>query len=232
MRRKCNGFNESLENQIRLLHVILKENKVLYNVLEQASHLELKNYYIGGGCICQTIWNYQNGNDLMYGISDFDIVYFDNSDLSYEAEDKVIKRTMNSLIQKINTSVIQKVNTLPMQKTDDLTIQNLHILPQSIQVHIDVKNQARVHLWYEERFDISITPYLSVEDAINTWPTTASAVGVRLENNNLNVYAPFGLNDMFGQIIRANKSLITQSTYDEKCKKWKSKWDTLEIIGW
>ena len=138
--------------------------------------------------------------DIMYGISDIDFVYYDNSDLSYEAEDMVI--------QKFNNMV------------------------QSDVINMDVKNQARVHIWYEERFGIHLDPYQSVEEAINTWPTTASAVGVKLENDNFIVYAPFGLNDMFGQIIRANKKLVTQNVYDTKCKKWKNKWNTLNIITW
>ena len=41
-------------------------------------------------------------------------------------------------------------------------------------------------------------------------PTTATAVGVRLESDGLKVYAPFGLNDMFGMIVKANKAKITK----------------------
>ena len=44
-------------------------------------------------------------------------------------------------------------------------------------LNVDVKNQARVHLWYRRRFDYDIVPYTSIEDAIATWPTTATAIG-------------------------------------------------------
>ena len=44
-------------------------------------------------------------------------------------------------------------------------------------VRLDVKNQARVHLWYRQRFGYGIEPYRSTEAAIRTWPTTATAVG-------------------------------------------------------
>jgi hypothetical protein len=46
-------------------------------------------------------------------------------------------------------------------------------------VQLDVTNEARVHLWYEEQFGRPIAPYQSSEDAIATWPTTATSVGVR-----------------------------------------------------
>jgi hypothetical protein len=48
---------------------------------------------------------------------------------------------------------------------------------------VDVKNEARVHLWYEKKFGYRIEPYQSLEDAINSWPTTATSLGVRRENN-------------------------------------------------
>ena len=69
------GYNCDIETQKQLLHRILSENKSLYEVIMKAQKLGLEKYYIGAGCICQTVWNYQNGLDLMYGISDIDIVY-------------------------------------------------------------------------------------------------------------------------------------------------------------
>ena len=135
----------------------------------------------------------------MYGISDVDFIYFD-TDLSYEAEDCVIKR------------VEQAFCALP--------------------VKIDVKNQARVHLWYKQHYGYDLRPYASLEEAVNTWPTTATSIGVRLRDGVLEVYTPFGLNDMFGQIVRPNKTQITEEIYLKKCKKWGAKWDTLTFIPW
>ena len=44
---------------------------------------------------------------------------------------------------------------------------------------LDVKNEARVDLWHPENFGGTLAPYVSVEDAIATCPTTATAVGVQ-----------------------------------------------------
>lgn len=65
-------------------------------------------------------------------------------------------------------------------------------------VWIDVKNEARVHLWYEGKFGYPIKPYTSTTDAIATFPTTATAVGVRpgsgsLENCALPLAFPISL---------------------------------------
>lgn len=193
------GYNCDIEKQIKLLLEILSKNTPLFDVIKRAPELGIDEYYIGAGCICQTVWNYQNGLDLMYGISDIDFVYFDN-DLSYEKENVIVKKAKD------------KFAYLP--------------------VKIDVKNEARVHIWYKEHFGYDIAEYDSLESAINSFPTTATSVGVRFYGEKFVVYAPFGLNDMFGQIIRANKAQIKKEIYIEKCEKWIKKWNTLKIIEW
>jgi hypothetical protein len=55
----------------------------------------------------------------------------------------------------------------------------LRDLFQHLPIKLDVKNEARVHLWYADRFGYAIKPYLSGADAIATFPTTATAVGTR-----------------------------------------------------
>ena len=98
---------------------------------------------------------------------------------------------------------------------------------------LDVKNQARVHFWYESKFGFPIKPYMSIEKAIDSWPTTATAIGVRLEHNGLyTIYSPYGLNDLFSMVVRPNKLLVTQEIYESKSTKWKEKWPLLEIIPW
>jgi uncharacterized protein len=97
---------------------------------------------------------------------------------------------------------------------------------------IDVKNEARVHLWYAEKFGNALAPYVSTEDAIATFPTTATAVGVQPRANGLHVFAPHGLSDLLGLIVRPNKKQITQAIYDAKVKKWQARWPDLRIVAW
>jgi uncharacterized protein len=52
---------------------------------------------------------------------------------------------------------------------------------------IDVKNEARVHLWYARHFGYSIPPYHTLEEAVDSWPTTVTTIGVRLEQNRLQI---------------------------------------------
>lgn len=99
-------------------------------------------------------------------------------------------------------------------------------------VVLDVKNEARVHLWYGERFGRRIDPYRSTEEAIATWPTTTSSVGVRHDHESLIVCAPFGLADLLGMVARPNKAIISRDVYEEKTSRWAARWPNLRVLPW
>lgn len=99
-------------------------------------------------------------------------------------------------------------------------------------VHVDVTNEARVHLWYRERFGRTIRPYRSAEHAISSWPTTASSIGVRDDADGFAVCAPFGMHDLFTLIVRPNKVIIDESVYRAKVARWRAQWPLLKIRSW
>ena len=196
-----NGYNANLQSQMKVLEEIVMSNETLKEVITKVSYLGIENYYIGAGCIAQTVWNYMSGNPLEYGINDIDFAFFNDERIDYEYENSVV---------------------LKMKE-----------LFGDLKIDIDVKNQARVHLWYEKHFGYSIEPYTSLESALNTWPTTATAIGVRKERSGeFTVYAPYGLNDLFGMVVRANKVQVTKEIYESKVRRWLNAWPDLKVIPW
>ena len=155
------------------LEVALGQNRWLTEILERFEEIALADSWLVAGSIAQTIWNLGCGQPAEIGLKDVDLIYFDEQDLSFDAEASHERR--------------------------------LRDLFRRLPIKLDVKNEARVHLWYEERFGYAIKPYLSSADAIATFPTTATAVGVRRIRGKLECYAPFGLEDLFGLIVRPNK---------------------------
>lgn len=179
---------------------ILESNKNIQLILEKAEELNMQNWYLGAGGIAQTVWNVKHGFDSENGIKDYDLVYYDADDISYEAEDKFI------------------------QKGKEIF--------KDIPIPVEIRNQARVHLWYEKHFGKATDQYKSVEEAIRTWPTTATSVGVRKEDGKFQVYAPFGLDDLLGMIVRANKTKITEKVFQDKVERWIKAWSKLKVIPW
>ena len=83
-----NGFNKNIQEQLKIFEKIIKKNKKLMEVLKvleeySKTNPRFKDYYVGAGSVNQTVFNYLSGNEIDYGIKDFDIVYYDE-DLSYE----------------------------------------------------------------------------------------------------------------------------------------------------
>ena len=110
--------------------------------------------------------------------------------------------------------------------------QRIRSLFASLPVPLDVKNEARVHLWYEARFGFAIAPYRSTEDAIATFPTTATAIGVRLSDGRFEISAPFGLTDLCRLVVRPNKTQINVQIYQAKVSRWRTHWPALDIRPW
>ena len=183
------------------LYALIKKSFYLKKALDGLKGLDIPEYCIGSGCIAQTVWNYLYGKSITYGISDLDIAYFDDTDLSADSENEMIHFIKNNL--------------------DDIPFP------------LDIKNQARVHLRYKDRFGYDIYPAASLHDAIDRWPTTATSIGVRIEKDGeLIVYASFGLSDLFSGIVRPNKAQIIESIYQSKVDKWIKKWPKLKIVPW
>ena len=191
--------SKNLNEQLKDLEEILYRNKTLKEILKRLEKSNLKKYYVGAGCINQTVFNYLHGFKIDANINDYDIVYYDE-DTSYEKENIVIKYVKEIL--------------------------------KDLEVDIDIKNEARVHLWYNKKYNANILPYTSLEDAISRWGTTITCIGVRLENNNLIVDAPYGLNDLFNMIIRPVKIDFKEEDYIRKVNKWKKNWPKLKKLPW
>ena len=192
--------DHNIKSDAYLFQQILLKNDLIKEILKRSEKLDLINCYLGAGCVAQTVWNYFHNYDLNKNISDYDLVYFDDNDLSYEAENIVIEKLKDEF--------------------------------KDLRINIDVKNQARVQIWYKEYFGYSIESYKNIEEAINTWPTTATSIGVKFINNEFIYYAPFGLNDILNMIVKPNKAQIKQNIYEEKIKRWKKCWPKLKIVEW
>lgn len=96
----------------------------------------------------------------------------------------------------------------------------------------DVVNQAAVHLWYERRFGMAIAPLRSMEDAIASWPETATAVGLSMnDSGGIRVIAPYGLSDLFGCVVRSTRRVSDdQFKARVEAKRWSERWPKVRVV--
>jgi hypothetical protein len=190
-----------IDEQLAHFRAALGRNDTLTDVLARAAGMELPGWYLVAGCLYQTVWNVVTGQPPEAGILDYDLAYFDSSDLSWEAEDAVIRAGAEAF----------------------------GALPAPVQI----RNQARVHLWYERKFGVPCPPYESTEAAIDTFEATAASLGVRLEPaGTWRIYAPYGFADVFNLVVRPNPVLATRSVYEAKTRRWRQQWPGLTVLPW
>lgn len=92
---------------------------------------------------------------------------------------------------------------------------------------ISVKNQARMHLANQE------PQTLSFKESIAQWPETATAIAVRLnDNNELEFTAPFGFSDLLNMVVRPTPYHdVHRTSYDSRkaAKGWSTLWPELTV---
>jgi len=98
---------------------------------------------------------------------------------------------------------------------------------------LEVRNQARVHLWYEKRFGRPYRPLDCAMDSLTTYAARTHAVAARLgEDGKLIVQAPFGLANLFAMRLVPNYVQPNEQTYAEKAERMKALWPELTVVPW
>jgi uncharacterized protein len=82
----------------------VKTNPINVELLARLPDLGLDQCFLTAGCLFQATWNRISGHDAGWGVKDYDVFYFDGKDLSWEAEDAVIRRA-RSLLGDVGANV-------------------------------------------------------------------------------------------------------------------------------
>src|SRR5712671_6297314 len=97
---------EANESELReRLAAILRATPPLMRVLTVARRLCLPDWLLFSGAVYQPVLSHLTCRPLDYGIKDYDLGYFDASDLSYEAEDAVIRRVKAAFDEPLRSMV-------------------------------------------------------------------------------------------------------------------------------
>ncbi|RAK58250.1 nucleotidyltransferase family protein [Phenylobacterium deserti] len=95
---------------------------------------------------------------------------------------------------------------------------------------VEVRNQARVHLWFEGKFGEPYSPLTSTPEALGRFVSPLFGVGVRLDaDGRLAIFAPFGLEDLFAMRLRPNPHRVTNG-FARTAASAKARWPEIEVI--
>jgi hypothetical protein len=192
---------QPFEIQRDALEAIIRAEPVLMEVLEGLRDAALPQSLLVAGAIYNQVWNSLTGRPALAGVNDIDVFYFDDFDLSYEAEDVVIKQ---------------------------LGVRFAH-LPLPVQV----RNQARVHLWFEQKFGQAVSPLGSTLESLTRYASTTHAVAAQLNaDGSMGIFAPFGLDPIFSFRIEPNHALNNRAGHESKAARAKSIWPEVTVLPW
>ena len=179
--------------------VAVRRNAVTAALIDRLAGLDLPDCWLVAGCLFQTIWNARDGKAAAAGIRDYDVFYFDDSNLSYEAEDHVIRHVSAACADLPGT--------------------------------IEVKNQARVHLWYAERFKHDYPQLTSSSDGIGRFLVACTCVAVSCAPDHpAVVQARFGLDDLYAGRLRPNPCNRNDRLFAAKADSYRARWPWLHVV--
>ena len=198
------GLNKSIDVQLDVFEKIISNNKKLMKILDVLEGYALENP------------NFKNWYVGAGGVNQTVFNYYHGYEGDYGIKDYDI------VYFDEDTSY----------EAEDVIIKDLEKRLKDMDVVSDIKNQARVHIWYNPKYGTNREPYTSCEDAVSSWGSTVTCIGIRKENGQLIVYCPYGLNDLFSLTIRPVKRYFDKESYEARSKRWKAKWDKLNIVEW
>lgn len=187
-------------DQLNVLQRIIESDSMLPDILRRMEELGLPDCWLGSGAIYNTVWNVLTGRPAHQGIKDIDVVYFDASDLSYEAEDAIIRRAAAHFAD--------------------------------CPIPVELRNQARVHLWFPEKFGIAYPRLERSTDMLLYFSTKTHAVAAQLDGGVLRICAPFGLDDLFSFRLTPNPTLPNRATHEAKAQRAMAQWPELTMVPW
>jgi hypothetical protein len=117
-------------------------------------------------------------------------------------------------------------------QAEDAVIHQLQDRLGHLGVKIELRNQARVHLWYPQKHGLPYPPLNCSTDGIGRFLTKTTQLGIRRTQNGHDVYAPNGFDDIANMIVRPNPGPnFSVANCEAKARRWKKLWPELTVLA-
>lgn len=121
-------------------------------------------------------------------------------------------------------------------EAEDRVIQRAAAAFADLDAEIELRNQARVHLWFDQKNGTDGYPRLtSARHGIDVFLETPTMFGIHPSGGGaFDIYAPLGFDDLFGLVHRPNpRALPGQAArYAEKASRRKALYPRLTVVPW
>lgn len=111
---------------------------------------------------------------------------------------------------------------------EDAVIQYAAQLFADLDAPIEVRNQARVHLWFNQKHGLNRPPLQSAREGIDQFLVECTCLGVDARGE---VYAPYGLADMAAGRLKLNELNHSPTLYAAKVQSYQARWPWLVAVS-
>ncbi|WP_461345413.1 nucleotidyltransferase family protein [Bradyrhizobium sp. USDA 4451] len=116
-------------------------------------------------------------------------------------------------------------------EAEDAIIRDLTARLGHLGAAIELRNQARVHLWYPGKHGVPYPALSRSTDGIDRFLSANVQVGIRRSADGYEVYAPKGFSDIAGLIVRPNRTAnFSPANYAAKAARWKALWPEVTVL--
>ena len=117
---------------------------------------------------------------------------------------------------------------------EDAVIRRGAELFADLTVPVEIRNEARVHLWYADRFGAPPPPpFRSAAEPIADFAAVCCCYGLRINGaGRPQVHAPHGYDDLFAMVVRPNPVRAPRHVYEAKAARWQQYWPELTVMPW
>lgn len=111
-------------------------------------------------------------------------------------------------------------------EAEDAVIRRAERLFADLGGKVEVRNQARVHLWFGGKFGYDIAPLASARAGIDRFLFRGICIGIDAGGR---VYAPYGLADAEAGLLRPNPADPRIEKMLEKARDYRARWPSLRV---
>jgi hypothetical protein len=116
-------------------------------------------------------------------------------------------------------------------EAEDRVIGLLRETSARLGVRIEVRNQARVHLWYQQKHGTLYPALDRATDGIDRFLIRCSQVGIQRSRDGDRIYAREGFDDIADMMVRPNFTPnFSAQAYRVKTARWISLWPELTVL--
>jgi uncharacterized protein len=113
---------------------------------------------------------------------------------------------------------------------EDRVIARLAEAPARLGIRIEVRNQARVHLWYPQKHGVPYPALQCSTDGVDRFLTRCTQVGLQRGRGGDRVYASHGFDELDRMIVRPNVTPnFSAPAYRSKTARWLALWPELTV---